>query len=581
MIDKKLPIGVSDFKEIIKNEHYFIDKSLFIKDVVEGAKVLLYPRPRRFGKTLNLSMLRYFYNKNGDNSALFKDLMIAKEEKIMQKQGKHPVIFITLKDVKCETKEKCFNNIFELITKLFIDHLYILESGFLAKYESEYFEKILSKTADSEEYANALKYLSEYLFKYHQVNPVILIDEYDTPIQAAYHYNYYDDLIIFMRNFLSGALKDNEFLEKAVLTGILRVSKESLFSGLNNIMICSILDEAGADKFGFTEPEVRQLLKDYNFYDKFEEVKALYDGYNFGENGIYNPWSILYCVNAKKFKTYWANTSDNSLIKELCSNAGESVKRDMEILLEKGSIKKAIDDNIVFADLKKKETLWSFMLMCGYIRYDNLSYFDDNLATTAFLSIPNTELLSIFVNDVVNWFKRPTKTAQLETLLNHLTHGDIEVFKKEFADFCLTSFSYHDVGGHEPEKFYHAFVLGMLVCLRDRYHIRSNRESGDGRYDVMLVPRLEAESLRLGTPSSPFSQPQAPSLKPEPSFRGIIFEFKTVDTTQRETFESAMEYAKTQLIEKKYDQELKAQGVQEIVHIIAVFQGKEVRLESF
>jgi hypothetical protein len=557
MTEKNLPLGDSDFCRVITDNKYFIDKSMFIKDVVEGATVQLYPRPRRFGKTLNLSMLRYFYNKNGDNSSLFKDLLIAKEEKIMQKQGKHPVVFLTLKDVKYDTFERCMEDIYGVIIGAFKEHKQILQSDCVDELEINYFTKILTKTATFTDYANSLKYLSEYLSKFHKINPVILIDEYDTPIQAAYHYGYYEDLIIFMRNFLSGALKDNVFLEKAVLTGILRVSKESLFSGLNNILVCSILENESADKFGFTEAEVEKLVADFNNCVSVSEIKNWYDGYNFAGHEIYNPWSIIHCIYRKKLSNYWANTSDNGLIKELCQKSPETVKNDLEILIEYGSIKKPINDNIIFAEIENEDVLWSFMLMCGYLRYDNLAEDEDDLTITADLSIPNKEIMSIFVRDVIkNWFKRPESTTELEHLANELACGDLENFKKAFIDFCTSSFSYHDVGGNEPEKFYHGFVLGLLVCLKDKYRITSNREAGLGRYDLMLEPN-------------------------DKSMRGIIFEFKTVDTAQRQTFASVIEKAKKQIIEKKYTQELHTRGVKEVVHIIAVFKGKEVIIESF
>jgi hypothetical protein len=569
MAEKKLPIGESDFRAIIEEDIYFVDKSLFIKDVVDGARVLLYPRPRRFGKTLNLSMLRYFYNKNGDNSKLFKDLKIAKEEKVMEKQGKHPVIFLTLKDVKCRTKEECYRELFSLISEVFIDYNNILDNDFMTEEERIYFKKLTSQTANKTEYGNSLRNLSKFLFKYYKENSVILIDEYDTPIQAAFHYGYYEDIIIFMRNFLSGALKDNVYLEKAVLTGILRVSKESIFSGLNNLLVCSILENESADKFGFTESEVVKLLSDFGNCVNMLDIKNWYDGYNFAGNEIYNPWSIIHCINRKKLSNYWANSSNNTLIRDLCLAADETVKRDIEMLIEKGSVKKPIDDNIVFGDIQEEEAIWSFMLMCGYLRYDNLTIEEDSLATIVDLSIPNKEIRAIFIKDIVRkWFTRPEKTAEMENIADLLVNGDIEEFKLSFADFCKNSFSFYDVKGKEPEKFYHGFVLGLLVCLKDRYRIVSNRESGAGRYDVMIIPKEVDRGQGSGD-------------RGEHRGRGVIFEFKTVDKAKRQTFESVMERAKKQIIEKNYAQELKAQGVPEIVHIIAVFEGKEVRVESF
>jgi hypothetical protein len=308
------------------------------------------------------------------------------------------------------------------------------------------------------------------------------------------------------------------------------------------------------------------MLADYDFSDKLDDVRNMYDGYNFSGHEIYNPWSIIHCIDDKKLGFYWANSSDNALIKELCLNSGETVKRDVEILIENGSIKKPIDDNIVFADIKKEEALWSFMLMCGYLRYDNPLLDKTNYKTVAYLSIPNEEIMSIFVRDIIiNWFSRPESTMELENLANQLVYGDIENFKTSFTEFCQSSFSYYDVSGREPEKFYHGFVLGLLACLKDKYRITSNREAGSGRYDIMLMP----------------INPQAYSLTPPASGRGIIFDFKTLDTSKNQTFEKEIEKAKKQIIAKNYAQELISAGVKDIVNIIAVFEGKEVRIETF
>jgi hypothetical protein len=557
MSKKKLPVGVSDFKDVIAKNYYFVDKSLFIRDVVDGALVLLYPRPRRFGKTLNLSMLKYFYEMREKNRKLFKDLAISKEKDIMKRQGKNPVVFITLKDVIDKDLQNCLRKIYDLIREVYSENREVLNSDEMSKLDKDYFKKILSDKANITDYANSLKNLSRFIYQYHKVKPVILIDEYDTPIQAAFINKFYDDFITFMRGLLSGVLKDNIYLEKAVLTGILRVSKESIFSGLNNIFVASILAEEAADKFGFLETEVKQMLEYYEISNSFNDVKNMYDGYNFAGSEVYNPWSIMNYLNTKMLIPHWVNTSGNDLIKELCQNADESVKRELEILIEKGSIQKPIDDNIVFADLENDDVLWSFMLMCGYLRYDNLTFNKTIYKTIVDLSIPNEEIMSIFVRDIItNWFKRPESTDELNHLANELVYGDIENFKKSFIEFCESSFSYHDVGREEPEKFYHGFVLGLLVCLRDKYRITSNREAGYGRYDLMLEPNDKSQ-------------------------RGIIFEFKTVDATQRQTFESVIERAKKQIIEKKYAQELISRGVKDIVHIIAVFEGKEVRVETF
>ena len=580
MKKKKLSLGVSDFKKLITQNLYFVDKSLFIKDVVDGMEILLYPRPRRFGKTLNLSMLRYFYDNSEDNARLFQDLAISQEEDIMEKQGKYPVIFMTFKDVKEESLEISLKKLFSLISWLFNDLRYLMKSDFLDIDQKDYFQKILSKTASYDEYQVSLQKLCQFLYQYHKVNPVVLIDEYDTPIHAGYFHGYYDEIVSFFRGFLSGGLKDNTYLEKGVLTGILRVSKESIFSDLNNITVNSILKEKSADKFGFTETEVEEILSYYDFCVKIDDVKNMYNGYNFSGINIYNPWSILGCINDKRLGYFWVNSSANSLIKTMCQEADETVKQDLKVLIEGGIINKKVKDNIVFPDMKEdKNAIWSFFLMCGYLRYDN--YIDDCEIrdTNVELSIPNKEIRTIFVETIEPfWFNKPTKTDDLINLAHLLVEGDIDVFIKEFTEFCMVALSYFDVGGNEPERFYHAFVLGMLTCLKDRYLIRSNREAGHGRYDIMITPKFGIRNSEFGIPNSELRTPNS---------RGVIFEFKTIDENERDIFalmskkdpfELAFDTARSQLAERQYDVEMRAEGVEEIVTLIAVFKGKEVRV---
>jgi len=552
---QKIPIGISDFRKLISENCYFVDKSLLIKDVENSGDIVLYPRPRRFGKTLNLSMLRYFYDNSADNSHLFNGLAITQEKEVMQKQGKHPVIFISFKDVKSSNYEHCMNAIYDLIIRLFNENHYILDNNFMTEVDRKYFERILSKTGSLSDYENSLKNLAEYLSKYHQSNPVILIDEYDMPIQASYAYNYYSQMIEFIRNLLSGCLKDNVYLEKAVLTGILRVAKESIFSGLNNLKVLSMLARISADKFGFTESEVGQCLADFELSCRFDEVKKWYDGYNFGRNvEIYNPWSILNFIDENEFKPYWVNTSGNELIKTLLQKSGDIVKQDLETLIADNSIAKTIEDNIVYADVDtSEEALWSFLLMSGYLRFDNL-VFDEN-GYRADLRIPNKEVRYLFKNEIIRkWFSSISTHRNLTVILDNLIRGDLEIFKYSFIEFCQSSFSYFDVGGDEPEKFYHAFVLGLIVSLRDQYIIKSNRESGYGKYDVMLIPK-------------------------NANGRGIIFEFKKVNKFKNEDIEAGLEAAKQQIISKKYADELKASGVTDIVNIAAVFDKKAVDVE--
>ncbi len=552
---KRLPIGLSDFKTMIEENRYFIDKTLLIKEVAEGSEIILYPRPRRFGKTLNLSMIKYFYDIRENNRHLFNGLKIEQEERVMKKQGKHPVIYITFKDIKALNYNDCMLKIKEEIRRLYNEHIYLLKSEKLNENEKEFYNSILNETANVSKYENSFKNLIEYLYRYYESKVVLLIDEYDMTIQGAYSYGYYDELILFIKNLLSGGLKDNIYLEKAVLTGILRVAKESIFSGLNNIRVASIISEYSADKFGFTEEEVVDLMKYYGEEDKIEEVKSWYNGYNFGGNTIYNPWSILNYADEKILMPYWVNTSGNDMIRELFAHGNSDVKKDLEKLIAGESLNKRVDDNIVYGEINEENTLWSFLLMSGYLKYENLKVV--NRIAYADLRIPNEEVIYLYENQIIeNWFQKSRAKHGLERVLKNLTSGDIDEFRYMFMEFSMSSFSYFDVSGEEPESFYHAFVLGMMVGLRDEYIIKSNKDSGMGRYDILLIPR-------------------------DKSRRGIIFEFKKVNKFEKESMETAMEKAKKQIIDRKYESELKETGIKEIVRLAAVFEGKNVEIESF
>jgi len=553
MQKKKIPLGTSDFKTIIEDNRYFVDKSLFIKDVVEGTDVLLFPRPRRFGKTLNLTMLKYFYDIKGNNAELFTQLKISAEKQIMEKQGKHPVIYITFKDAKQDTWVNCLRDIGGLIIELVDSFNYILKSDKITDLNKEYFQRILSNTADKLDYEKALRKLAQALHLHHEVKPVILIDEYDTPIHQGYAHGYYNEIIGFMRNFLSGALKDGDHLEKAVLTGILRVARESIFSGLNNILVCSISEHRAADKFGFTEDEVAELLHYYDDIFSLTDIKYWYDGYNFSETEIYNPWSIISCIERNKLAAHWVNTAANDIIRDLCLKADESARQDLDILTQGGSILKKINDHIVFDDLDKDpNALWSFLLHSGYLRYDNL----DPATKIADLSIPNNEVLGVFQDEIVsNWFTPLYKTQVLSKITDKLVSGDLEVFQSEFQQYCLDAISYYDISGNNPEKLYHMFMLGMFSCLKGIYHVKSNREAGLGRNDVMLIP-IDLSQVN----------------------RGVIFEFKWVNKKKKETIEEKIEEAKEQINEKNYSNELLSPDIKEIVRMVIVFAGKDVRV---
>ena len=556
-MNKKLPVGISDFEKLITQDYYFVDKSLLIKEVLDsGAEVTLIPRPRRFGKTLNLSMLKCFFEKTKESKLhLFNNLKISKETECMKRQGQYPVIFLTFKDVKKLDWDNCYKIMQNLISKEFKRHKYLLTGDFLDVLEKNYFYEIIAKKADQSSLESALENLSAYLHRYYKKKPIILIDEYDAPIHSGFTNNYYDKIINFMRNFLSSGVKDNSDLEFSIFTGILRVAKESIFSGLNNLEVCSMLSNFYADKFGLTENEVQQILSDYSIQDKKEKVKDWYNGYRVGKQTIYNPWSIINMVKASgELEPYWINTSNNDLIREIFLKGDFNLKNDIESLLSHVEIKKIIQESISFQEVfSGDDIVWSFMLFSGYLTCSDC-VFEDGLRYCN-LKIPNIEVYSFFKEIVLKWLKSEIDFTFYQNMLKSLVMGSSYEFKKLFTSFVIKNLSYFDVSGDEPEKFYHAFVLGMLVTLSQTHQIKSNRESGFGRYDVMIIPKDK-------------NQP------------GIIIEFKKIDTYEKETFESAANNALKQIEEKQYEQELLDLGIKKIIKLAIVFDGKKTLVKE-
>jgi hypothetical protein len=555
---RKIPIGISDFKTLIDEDYLFIDKSELIKEFWESnGQTILVPRPRRFGKTLNMSMLKYFFgNSNGECKYIFEGLNIEKHKDIMELQGKYPIIYLSLKDEKHSTFEYLKEGLSNLFSELFIEHDYCLNNNKLHNIDIEYYNAIINKQATVIELGNALKKLSEYIYTYFDEKVIILIDEYDVPIQAAYINHYYNEAIEFMRNLLSGAFKDNVSLKKAMITGILRVARESVFSGLNNLKVESILSYEFSDKFGFTDSEIEKLVFDYNMKEQLNNLKDWYNGYYFGETTIYNPWSILNYLSSPKagLKPYWVNSSSNDLINFLLGKGSEEVKKDLEVLISGYSINKIIDENIVMGDIEKSsDNLWSFLLFTGYLRakeaYRKEEYIYYNL------SIPNREVKSLYKSIIENWFKDTITKQNYDIMINSLVAGDIKIFGKLLRQFVLKSISYFDVGGYEGEKVYHAFVLGMLISLNDTHEVLSNRESGYGRYDVMLIPK-------------------------DISKLGIVIEFKKLDPDDDETLEETADEALKQISDKKYSTTLESRGINNIKEIAIVFKGKEVYIKE-
>ncbi|MVX62520.1 AAA family ATPase [Clostridium chromiireducens] len=580
---KIIPIGVSDFKKLIEGNYFFVDKSLIIKEFINnGADIILTPRPRRFGKTLNLSMLKYFFdikmkqdfennklqnecedleqidieadNRPTDTRILFDNLNIEKEEDIMKLQGKYPTIFLTFKNEKYQCYEDFKDGITLLLSNLYKEHDYLLESDKLSVFDKEDYRSMISRNVSIAYLSNAISMLMGYMNKHYGKKVMLFIDEYDVPIQEAYIKGYYDEMISLIRTMLTSALKDNPYVQKALITGILRVAKESIFSGLNNLEVDTILGYNFNDKFGFTPEEVEELLDYYDASTELNNIREWYNGYVFREQIIYNPWSVLNYLKRRNegFMPYWINSSSNDLIKKLLVKGDQYMKLELESLIEGKSITKGIDDNIVMSEVENSnENIWSFLLMSGYLKAVKTENIRGRLYCE--LKIPNEEVLIFYENLIEKWFLETLTNQKYELMLNTLITGDIKVFAGLFKDFVINNLSYFDVSGKEPERVYHAFVLGMLVSLSDNYKVKSNKESGYGRYDVMIIPK-------------------------DTSKIGIIIEFKKIDDFLDDTIEEATRDALKQIEDKKYAQELIENGIKNIIKLAIVFKGKTVEV---
>lgn len=554
---KNIQVGTSDFKELIEGNHYFVDKSLLIKEFLEnGGKIILTPRPRRFGKTLNLSMLKYFFDVRTKDAVqgLFKGLKIENEKDIIKFQGEYPVIFITLKNQKHLCYKDFINGMSNLVSNLYREYEYLLLSNKLTENDKRKYEKFLNGEFNIAVLQESISELMYYLNKHYGKKIMLFIDEYDVPIQEGYLRGYYNEMIIFIRNLLTAALKDNTNLEKAMITGILRVAKESIFSGLNNLDVNTILGYDFNDKFGFTEDEIEELLIYYNILDDIENIKKWYNGYVVGGEIIYNPWSVLNYLKKQKdgFMPYWINSSSNDLIKKILLKGDRNMKLELEELIESNSINKIIDDSIVMSEVEdSNENIWSFLLLSGYLKAVKTENIRGRLHCE--LKIPNEEVHIFYENLIEKWFKETMTNQKYELMLNMLVNGEINIFSGLFKEFVINNLSYFDISGNEPERVYHAFVLGMLVSLSEGYEVKSNKESGYGRYDVMIIPK-------------------------DISRTGIIIEFKKIDYFLDDTIEEATTAALKQIEDKKYSQELLEKGVKNIIKLAIVFKGKEIKI---
>lgn len=552
---KQIPIGISDFKALIEEGYYFVDKSLLIEEFIEhSAQIVLVPRPRRFGKTINMSMLKYFFDIREDNRALFNGLAIEAEQNIIKLQGSYPVIFISFKDIKYDSWKNTLKAFAALFSDVYKKYLYLLESSSMLDVEKVEFNKILNKQGDEVSLSKAISNLMEYLFRYHNKKIMLFIDEYDVPIQEGYIRSYYDKIIAFERNLLSEALKDNNNLQKAMITGILKVAKESIFSGLNNLSAGSITGYEFSDRFGFTESDIEEILKYFNVEQEVKAIKEWYNGYIFGNSTIYNPWSIVNYIEKplEGLKPHWINTSSNDLIKRLLSRSDEDVKKELEALIEGESITKVIDDNIIMTDIDEtSENLWSFLLFTGYLKASKKENIDGDLVCE--LEIPNKEVYSFYRNIIKKWFSENISNTKYNAMLKALVTGDVKTFEYILKEFVINSISYFDISGKEPEKVYHAFVLGMVISLSNDYYVKSNRESGYGRYDVMLIPN---DNSKLG----------------------VIIEFKKINEFSNDTIEFATSEALKQIDDMNYRADLLERDVKNILELAIVFKGKEVQV---
>ncbi|MES2200285.1 MAG: AAA family ATPase [Chlamydiota bacterium] len=551
---KKTSIGIVDYKELIENECIYVDKTLLIQEIVDrGTKLALIPRPRRFGKTINMSMLKYFFEKTEkDNSHLFSSYKIW-QTGCRKEQGTYPVVFFTLEEVKQKTWELAYEKLKTVIADEFKRHRYLLDSPELFDDEKEIFRAILNLEANQVKMEMSLKWLTAWLQRHHDKNVIVLIDEYDAPIHMAYFQGYYPDIIDFMRNWLGGGLKDNASLERSVITGILRIAKENIFSDLNHGSNFTMFSEDFGNKFGLLEEEVFALLTDYDMGDKLEEVRKWYNGYHIGSYSVYNPWSILNYIQHKTLKPYWVNTSGNELIKEQLTQKGVFFKEDFETLILEGAITKLVDEGLVFTSLKKsKEAVWGLLLFSGYLTLASPPILD-GILYSAELKIPNQEILALF-QDMMREYFTETFSTSWTGLLDYLITGNVEAFSEEFQELILDVFSVHDIPKNAPERVYHAFVLGLLASLKGTYEIRSNKESGLGRYDVCLIPK-NREKL------------------------GIILEFKKAKKEEKD-LKALASSAIAQIETLHYVTELKSCGIKKILALGMAFQGKLVYIED-
>ena len=547
-MSKAVAIGFEDIKEIIDKNRYYVDKTLMIRDLLDrGGKVNLFTRPRRFGKTLNLSMIRRFFEreitfegKDILNGYIFDNLKISScGESYMAHQGKYPIISLSLKSAKQPTYEMAYKCLVDEIAKEYKRHIYVLRGERLTEHEKKRFQTIMNHEGEGTDYVKALEFLSSCLMEYHEKKVIILIDEYDVPL---------GDMISFIRSLFESALKTNANLEFSVITGCLRISRESIFTGLNNLRIYSILSNQYADCFGFTEEEVKELLSSCQLKDNFVKVKSWYDGYRFGDKEIYNPWSILNYVDTAmenhlaEPQRYWSNTSSNSIIRELVEGADAATRQEIEKLIAGEIIEKPVYEDITYDDIhESQDNLWNFLYFTGYLKSCRESFKEDTMYME--LMIPNTEIRSIYKQTILAWFDKKIKACDRSELIRALENGDIEGAEKFVSEQLLDTISFFDYA----ENYYHGFLTGLLKGA-GKYLVVSNRESGNGRPDIIL---------------------KAPSVRGS----AIVLELKVADSFQQ--MEKECQKALAQIEDKKYETELRKEGYNDIRKYGVCFYRKE------
>ena len=537
---KKIPIGVENFKEIITNNCYYVDKTKFIEKILnDGSKIKLFTRPRRFGKTLNMSTIKHFFDikNNEENRKLFNNLDIEKSVYIKE-QGQYPVIFVSMKGIKDITWEEAKSSLKILISKLYSEFKYLLDD--LDEFDLPRFKKYLLADIDFANLKNALEFLTRVLYEKHKKEVILLIDEYDSPLISAYEHNYYDEAINFFKVFYGEALKTNDYLKMGIITGIIRVIKAGIFSDLNNLRVYSILDKQYSDFFGFTEKEVEKMLIDFNIECNLPEVKSWYDGYKFGDTEVYNPWSILNFVQNRELEGYWIGTSGNFLIKEVLKDSNSEINISLEKLFNGEKIEEVITGNSDLSSLLSYHEIWELLLFSGYLTVDKK--IDEDVYS---LRLPNKEIRKFFKNEFIDiTFGASEFRKTMETLKNN----KIEEFEKNLQNILLKSTSYMD---GKNENFYHGLFLGMSFYLDNKYSVKSNREAGLGRYDILIEPINKKE-------------------------RAFILEFKVTDSEKN--LENFSKEALEQIINKKYNIELIKKGIKDITYIGIAFYKKQLRI---